>query len=194
MQNAQQPRIDGKTVLSKDWGQLTRYEFALQRRSGEWQPQAREVYDRGNGATCLLHNPDTEHVLLTCQFRLPVFLNGGHTALVETPAGLLDGAAAEDRMRAELMEETGFEVGTLHHLFDIYMSPGSVTEYLAFFRGEYRSRDRRADGGGSYEEGEDIEVLEVPRAEAMRMITRGEIRDAKTVILLQHLQLELLGG
>ncbi|MEM7445687.1 MAG: NUDIX domain-containing protein [Pseudomonadota bacterium] len=179
-------------ILADDWGVLTRFEFELRRKSGEWQTQTRETYDRGNGATCLLHNPDTGHVLLTRQFRLPVFLNGGLTSLIEAPAGLLDGADANARMRAELAEETGFIVDTLTHLFDVYMSPGSVTEYLAFFKGQYRASDRRADGGGCHGEGEDIEVIQIPLRQAIRMIATGDIRDAKTIILAQHLFIEEL--
>lgn len=187
-------RLLSEEVLSNDWGTLTKYHYELRRSSGEWQKQMREAYDRGNGATCLLHNPDTGKVLLTRQFRLPVFLNGGLSSLVETPAGLLDGAAPEARIRAELIEETGFHVDTLTHLFDVYMSPGSVTEYLAFFKGNYRPENRLAEGGGSYTEGEDIAVVEVPLQEAMSMIQSGEIRDAKTIILLQHLMIEVLQG
>lgn len=179
-------------ILSDDWGNLTKYKYELRRRSGEWQRQTREAYDRGNGATCLLYNPETEYVVLTRQFRLPVFLNGGLAALVEAPAGLLDGSEPEERMRAELIEETGFQVDTLNHLFDIYMSPGSVTEYLAFFRGTYRSGDQKTEGGGAYAEGEDIEVIEVPLKKAMMMIETGDVRDAKTIILLQHLVIEEL--
>lgn len=177
-------------ILSDDWGRLTKYDYELRRRSGEWQRQTREAYDRGNGATCLLYNPETECVVLTRQFRLPVFLNGGFTTLVETPAGLLDGAEPEERMRAELIEETGFQIDALTHLFDVYMSPGSVTEYLAFFRGTYTSDDQKTKGGGAYAEGEDIEVMEVTLPRAMKMIGCGEIRDAKTIILLQHLMIE----
>ena len=183
-----------KELLSDDWGSLTKYTYDLRRRSGEWQRQTREAYDRGNGATCLLHNPETECVVLTRQFRLPVFLNGGVTSFVETPAGLLDGAAPEERMRAELIEETGFEVETLTHLFDVYMSPGSVTEYLAFFKGVYRTGDQKTEGGGDYAEGEDIAVIEVPLHEAMMMIEAGDIRDAKTIILLQQMAIEQLQG
>jgi nudix-type nucleoside diphosphatase (YffH/AdpP family) len=177
-------------VLADDWGKLTKFEYDLRRRSGDWQRQTRETYDRGNGATCLLHDPQTDCVLLTRQFRLPVFLNGGLTSLIETPAGLLDGAGAAERMRVELIEETGYRIEALSHLFDIYMSPGSVTEYLAFLTGKYSAQDRVAQGGGSFEEGEDIEVLHVPMTDAMKMTKQGEIRDAKTIILLQHLMIE----
>ncbi|SDX93184.1 nudix-type nucleoside diphosphatase, YffH/AdpP family [Ruegeria halocynthiae] len=179
-------------VLSDNWGILTKYEFELRRRNGEWQRQTRETYDRGNGATCLLFNPETICVLLTRQFRLPVFLNGGIEALIEAPAGLLEGSDADGRMRAELLEETGFQTSTLTHLFDVYMSPGSVTEYLSFFKGVYSASDKVANGGGKSDEGEDIEVLEVPLSEAMKMIESGDIRDAKTIILLQHLMIEIL--
>lgn len=181
-------------TLSDDWGSLTKHTYDLRLKNGKWQRQTREAYDRGNGATCLLYNPATEHVVLTQQFRLPVFLNGGLTSLLETPAGLLEGAEPEDRMRAELVEETGFHIDALVRLFDVYMSPGSVTEYLVFFKGFYRSSDQTEEGGGAYEEGEDIEVVEVTLTEAMNMIEMGEIRDAKTIILLQHQMIENLKG
>tara|TARA_R110000737_G_scaffold337217_2_gene357296 strand:- start:383 stop:988 length:606 start_codon:yes stop_codon:yes gene_type:complete len=179
-------------VLSDDWGVLTKHVYELRKRNGTWQRQTRETYDRGNGATCLLYNPDTDCVLLTRQFRLPAYLNGGFAALVEAPAGLLDGAQAEERMREELMEETGFQVDAMSHLFDVYMSPGSVTEYLAFFMGTYAASDKTGVGGGSIEEGEDIEVMQVPLTRAMKMIESGAIRDGKTIILLQHLMIEKL--
>ncbi len=144
---------------------------------------------RGHGAVCLLHDPETDCVLLTRQFRSPVHVSGGPSFLIEAPAGLLEGAAPAERMRAELIEETGYQVSELEHLFDAYMSPGSVTEYLSFFTGRYSPAQRVADGGGEIAEGEDIEVPHIPLPEALAMIGRGAIRDAKTIILLQHLAL-----
>ena len=185
-------RLVSEQVLAKDWGRLTKYEFDLRLRDGSWQRQHRETYDRGNGATCLLYNPQTKSVVLTSQFRLPVLMNGGFESLIETPAGLLEGAEPAVRMRSELIEETGYDVSELTHLFDVYMSPGSVTEYLAFFVGEHSEKQRIGDGGGSSEEGEDIGVLQIGLTQAMSMIDRGEIRDAKTIILLQHLTIRLL--
>ncbi|WP_095448722.1 NUDIX domain-containing protein [Ochrobactrum quorumnocens] len=179
-------------VLADDWGRLTEYEYELRLRDGSWQRQTREAYDRGNGAACLLYNPASDNVLLTRQFRLPVLLNGGLESLIEAPAGLLEGADPAERMRAELMEETGYKVFELTHLYDVYMSPGSVTEYLAFFYGEYAESDKVGAGGGSVAEGEDIDVLEVTLSKAMQMISCGDIRDAKTIILLQHLTIRLL--
>lgn len=185
-------RLLSQQVLSDDWGVLTKHVFQLRRRDGSWQRQTRETYDRGNGATCLLYNDSTDCVVLTRQFRLPVFVNTEQEGLIETPAGLLDGAEAEQRMRAELMEETGFRVGDLTHLFDVYMSPGSVTEYLAYFAGSYDASNQTDLGGGNAEEGEDIEVKEIPLSDAVKMIETGGIQDAKTIILLQWLWIKKL--
>ncbi|WP_299812014.1 NUDIX domain-containing protein [uncultured Roseibium sp.] len=182
-------KILESSVLSNDWGTLTRYRFELRRRDGSWQEQTREAYDGGNGVTCLLYNPETDCVLLTRQFRLPVWLNGKDPFLIETPAGLLEGAQPVDRMRAELIEETGFDISVLEHLFDVHMSPGSVTEYLSFFTGTYHLGNKVSEGGGEMHEGEDIEVLHIPLSEALDMIRAGEICDAKTIILLQELAL-----
>lgn len=192
MNNPDVYRPINKTVLSDDWGTVTKHEFELKRRSGEWQRLTRETYDRGNGATCLLYNSETGCVLLTRQFRLPIFINGGYTSLVEAPAGLLDGVDATERMRAELVEETGYKIEEIEHQFDAYMSPGSVTEYLAFFQGSYSENEKVSEGGGLLEEGEDIEVMHVPLADAMSMIENGEIRDAKTIILLQRLTIQTM--
>lgn len=185
-------KILDSTVLSNGWGRLTRHRIEYRRRDGSWQQQTREVYDRGHGAACLLHDPETDCVLLTRQFRLPVWFSGKEPLVIEAPAGLLEGAHPEERMRAELIEETGFQVSELTHLFDVTMSPGSVTEYLAFFAGTYHLKDQVAEGGGAEHEGEDIEVLHMPLKDALGMIRSGEICDAKTIILLQELALRQL--
>ncbi|MEE4015739.1 NUDIX domain-containing protein [Roseibium sp. FZY0029] len=181
-------------VLADAWGTLTRHRIEYRRRDGAWQEQVREVYEKGHGATCLLYDPERNCVLLTRQFRLPIWAAGRDPMLIEAPAGLLEGAHPEDRMRAELMEETGFQVSELEHLFDAFMSPGSVTEYVAFFRGTYHLKDKVAAGGGKETEGEDIEVLHVPLDQALEMIRSGEIMDVKTIVLLQDLALRQMAG
>ena len=181
-------------TLSDNWGVLTRHTFELKRRDGSWQRQTREVYDRGSGAVALLYNPDTDCVLLTRQFRLPVRVHGEDGPLIEAPAGLLEGANPAARMRAELEEETGYRISELERLYEVFMSPGSVSETLVFFSGTYSMGDQVSDGGGNPHEGEDIEVLHVPLAEALQMIRSGEIRDAKTVMLLQELALRRSEG
>ncbi|TFL18745.1 NUDIX domain-containing protein [Jannaschia formosa] len=177
-------------TLSDAWGTLTRHRFALRLSDGTWDEQVREVYDRGHGAAALLHDPQADTVLLVRQFRLPMQVSGQAPFVIEAPAGLLEGADPAERMRAELIEETGYEVGALTHVTDLIMSPGSVTEYLALFTGTYARADRAGEGGGARDEGEDIEVLHIPFAEALDMVRDGRISDAKTVVLIQHLALQ----
>lgn len=181
-------RILKQHLLSDNWYVLKKIDFELQRRDGSWQPQTREVYDRGNGATIGLYNRARRTVILTRQFRIPAFVNEHHGYLIEAAAGLLDDASPEERIRLEAEEETGYRVRSVRKLFEAFMSPGSVTERVHFFVGEYQPEDRVADGGGLAEEGEDIEVLELPFAEALAMVDDGRIMDGKTLILLQYLK------
>lgn len=179
-------------VLSDNWYTLRKATFDYQGRDGEWRTEHREAYDRGNGATVLLFDPDRGTVVLTRQFRMPAFLNEHDDGmLIETPGGLLDGDDAATAMRRELEEETGYAVSDLTELFDVYMSPGSVTERVIFFFATYRPDAKVAEGGGHAGEGEHIEVLEPTLSDAVEMIRRGEIRDAKTIMLLQWAQLNL---
>jgi nudix-type nucleoside diphosphatase (YffH/AdpP family) len=188
-------RIVETTLLSDNWYILKKVTFDFLRRDGTWQRQSRETYDRGNGATILLHNPATGNVVLTRQFRMPVFVNGHDGMLIEAAGGLLDHATPEARIRAEVEEETGYRVRNLRKVFEAYMSPGSVTEKLYFYMGEYDASARADNGGGIAEEGEDIEVIEMPLREALAAIERGEIVDGKTIMLLQHAALcELSAG
>lgn len=179
-------------LLADDWGSLTRYTYR-EKQAGVWREQVREAYDRGHGVCALLHNPDTDTVLLTRQFRLPIFLAGDDGPLVEVPAGLLEGADPGQRIAMEVEEETGFRVSNLTHLYDLYMSPGSVTEHIGFYLGTYSAKDRVGEGGGMADEGESIEVVEMQLDEALATIGTGDMKDAKTVVLLQHLALQRRG-
>lgn len=178
-----------ETLLSDNWYTLKKYRFELLRRDGTWQQQEREAYDRGNGAVILLYNKARQTVVLTRQFRFPVYITGHHGMLIEAAAGLLDNLSPEERIKAEAQEETGFRVTHIEKVFEAYMSPGSVTEKLFFFIAEYAEPDRSGNGGGVAEEGEDIEVLEWPFSRALEAISTGEIQDGKTIMLLQHLAL-----
>lgn len=190
--SAQRPNIRNlrEELLSDNWYILKKYTFELQRSDGVWQTQSREAYDRGNGAAILLYNKAKGTVVLTRQFRLPVYINGHDGLLIEAAAGLLDDASPEARITAEAEEETGFHVTAVEKVFEAYMSPGSVTEKLYFFIAEYSDADRSGTGGGLAEEGEDIQVLEWPFEKALAAIRSGEIQDAKTIMLIQHLALQ----
>ncbi|SAK77375.1 nucleoside diphosphate pyrophosphatase [Caballeronia fortuita] len=194
METQERVRILKTEVLSDDWYVLRKVTFDFQRRDGAWQRQSRETYDRGNGATILLRDRKSGNVLLTRQFRMPAFVNGHDGMLIETPGGLLDDASPEARIRAEVEEETGYRVQHVEKIFEAFMSPGSVTEKLYFYIGEYDSSMRVSDGGGVVEEGEEIETIEVPLQTAMQMIERGEIMDGKTIMLLQYAALEARSG
>ncbi|MCF8482789.1 MAG: NUDIX domain-containing protein [Rhodospirillum sp.] len=183
-------QILSRETLSDDWGVLTKYEIDYRRRDGTVQRLSRETYDRGHGATILLYNRDKGTVILTRQFRLPVHMAGGDADLIETCAGLLDFRDPESAIRAEAEEETGVRVGAVQLLWEAYMSPGSVTERLHFFVAPYSSDMRLGAGGGRLDEGEDITVLEIPLSEALAKVERGEIRDGKTIMLLQHAALK----
>ncbi|UNK25993.1 NUDIX domain-containing protein [Serratia plymuthica] len=182
-------RIVETRVLSDDWYLLKKTTFDFLRRDGVWQRQSRETYDRGDGATILLFNRQVQKVVLTRQFRFPVFVNGHDGMLIEAAAGLLDNASPEERIRAEAEEETGYRVQNVQKVFEAYMSPGSVTEKLHFFVGEYDADSRVSDGGGVEAEGEDLEVIEMPLADALHAIRQGTLVDAKTIMLLQFVAL-----
>ncbi len=179
-------RIRKVETLSDDWYVLKKTTFDLLRSDGTWQRQSRETYDRGNGATILLYNLERRTVVLTRQFRFPAYVNGHPGLLIEAAAGLLDKASPEDRIKAEVEEETGFRVEHVRKIFEAFMSPGSVTEKLFFFVAEYDGGDKSAAGGGNRAEGEDIEVLELSLDDAMAAIECGDIADGKTIMLLQH--------
>lgn len=173
-------------LVASGWHVLRRTTFDQRRRDGRWTTEQRETYDRGDGATLLLHDVARRTVLLTRQFRYPAYVNGHPDGmLVEAAAGLLDAQDAESAIRREAEEELGVAVGEVTRVFDVFTSPGSVTERLHCFAAPYTPADRVSAGGGVAEEGEDIEVLELDVDEALEMVDDGRIADAKTIMLLQ---------
>ena len=180
-------------VLSDNWYTLRKFTFDYQLPNGNWQRQSREAYDRGNGATILLYNTEKQTVILTRQFRLPTYVNGNELGmLIEACAGLLDKDNAEDCIKRETEEETGYQIKSVKKIFEAYMSPGSVTEILYFFVAEYSDSMKTGNGGGCDTEQENIEVLEIPFEKAVEMVTTGEIKDAKTMLLIQYAQINSL--
>lgn len=179
-------RVTDVRLLSDNWYRLHTTTFDYLGDDGQWTTQSRETYDRGNGATILLYNVPRRTVLLTRQFRYPVYVNGHPDGmLLETAAGLLDDDDAETAIRREAIEETGHAIGDVTRVFDVYMSPGSVTERLHFFAAPYSASTRATEGGGITEDGEHITVVELDIEEALAMIEDGRIADAKTIMLLQ---------
>ena len=187
-------RIDKVRLLSDNHYVLKTTTFEWRRANGEWQTQHRETYDRGNGAALLPYNRAQRSVVLVRQFRYPAYVSGHDDLMIEAVAGLLDDASPEMRIRAEAEEESGYRLDKIEKIFEAFMSPGSVTERLHFFIAEYDPSMRVGHGGGNPDEGEDIEVLELPIDEALAMIGDGRIVDAKTIMLLQYAALKIFGG
>src|SRR5687768_7997620 len=185
--------IECAEVLSDNWYTLRKFTFTYRRGDGSAQRQEREAYDRGNGACILLYNRERGTIVLTRQFRLPAFVNGHRDGmLLELPAGLLDHDDPATAIRREVEEETGYRIQDVKEVMQAYMSPGSVTERLHFFTAAYSAADRVAEGGGHADEGEDIGVVEVTLTDALAMIERGEIADAKTIMLVYYAKVNAL--
>jgi nudix-type nucleoside diphosphatase (YffH/AdpP family) len=191
MSVSERVRVQSVKVLSDDWYVLKKTTFDFLRNDGSWQSQSRETYDRGNGATILLYNLERKTVILVRQFRYPAFVNGWDDLLIEAPAGLLDEASPEERIKSEVEEETGYRVSQVRKIFEAYMSPGSVTEKLYFFVAEYDADSKVSDGGGVEHEGEDIDAMEINIEAALAKINTGEIVDGKTIMLLQYAALNI---
>jgi GDP-mannose pyrophosphatase NudK len=180
-------------ILSDNWYTLKKITYQTTNHNGSVAIQSREAYDRGNGSVILLYNKHNQTVILTRQFRMPTYLNGNENGyLIECCAGLLDKDDPEECIKRETEEETGYKISDVKKVFEAYMSPGSVTEILYFFVAEYSKEMKVSNGGGVEEESENIEVLELPFQQALDMINTGEIRDAKTIMLLQYAQINKL--
>lgn len=185
-------KIQKTELLSDNWYTLSKVTFDYQKKDNSWITHKREVYDRGNGAAILLYNLSKKTVILTRQFRLPSYLNGNRTGMmIEVCAGLLDQDHPEECIIRETEEETGYRISKVEKIMETFMSPGAVTEILHLFVGEYNESMKVSNGGGLESEQENIDVLEMPYNEAYNMIASGEIKDAKTVILLQYAKIKL---
>lgn len=186
-------KIQKTELLSDNWYVLNKVTFAFQKKDNSWITQKREVYDRGNGAAILLYNTEQKTVILTRQFRLPTYLNGNESGMsIEVCAGLLDQDQPEQCIIRETEEETGYRLSNVTKIMESYMSPGAVTEILYLFTGAYNASMKVSEGGGVAHEEENIEVLEMPFDQAYAMIATGEIKDAKTIMLLQYAKIHHL--
>ena len=186
-------KIEKKELLSNNWSTLHKVTFKYLNKDDKWESQTRETYDRGNGAVILLYNLEKRTVILTRQFRIPTYVNGNKSGmLIEACAGSLDGDSPENCIKRETEEETGYRINDVQQIFESYMSPGSVTEILYFFIAKYDDTMKVTEGGGVKEEQEDIEVLELDFDHAFHMISTGEIKDGKTIMLLQYAKINNL--
>ncbi|MBX2882607.1 MAG: NUDIX domain-containing protein [Granulosicoccus sp.] len=187
-------RVLRRQLLSDEWARLEQVKFDYLRSDGTWQTQQREIYHRGHGAAILLYNLNLSTIVLTRQFRFPAWEIDGQGFLLEVPAGIIEGQNAMETACLEAEQETGFVVRNAQFLYQAFATPGSVTEQLSYFAAAYDPENRTGEGGGVHDEGEDIEVLEVPVEKALRWVADGTIRDAKTIILLQYAQINIFNS
>ncbi|MBA2404479.1 MAG: NUDIX domain-containing protein [Bdellovibrionales bacterium] len=183
-------RVTKSEIISDVIYTFKKVTFELELKEGKWESQCREVFDRGNGATILLYNPGKQTVILTKQFRIPTYLNGNTSGMmIEACAGSIEDESPEVNITRETEEETGYAIKSPRKIFEAYMSPAAVTEILYFFIAEYDESMKINAGGGMADEHEHIEVMEVKFAQAISMVKSGEIKDGKTIMLLQYAQL-----
>jgi len=182
-------RLRELKLLSDDYYTLRQASFDFQRRDGGWQHLQRESYDIGDAAAVLPIDMARGLVLLIRQFRWPVFEWGYRQLLVEIIAGKLDGDTPQDCVIRESLEEAGVTITNPKLVSHCFVSPGAVKERVSLFLADYDSTAARGPGGGHEAEGEDITMLETSLDDALAMVTRGEIVDMKTILLLQAAKL-----
>lgn len=186
-------KIITEEILSQTWSRLSKFTIEYTLPNGEVQTQIKESYNRGNGLVALLYNPEKKTVLLIKQMRLPTHLNGNPGGmLIEACAGRMEDESPEIGIIREIEEETGHRVIEVQKVFESYMSPGSVTEVLHFYVAEYSDATRVSAGGGLVSEQENIQLFELPFVDALRLVRSGEIKDAKTIMLLQYAEINKL--
>ncbi len=183
-----------KTTLSKEWATLDRIDYDFQFENGEWKGVSRECYNRGNGAAILLYNPDKGTVVLTKQFRMPIYENNREEGMsIEACAGAIDDNDTPlETILRETEEEVGYKIKNAKQVLTAYTSPGALTEKMYLFVAVYNDTMKANEGGGLETENEEIEVLEIPFSMAIEMMNQGEIIDAKTIMLLQYTQINKL--
>lgn len=185
--------IHNKVVLSNQKYLLQKVTFSYKTKEGGKVTKTNEVYNPGNAVTVFLFNKEKRKIILTKQFRLPSYMNGNEDGmLIEACAGKTDGENPDVAIKREIKEETGFEVPEVEKIFEAYMTPGAVTEKLCFYVAAYDDSMRKTAGGGLKEEQEHVEVLEMSFDDAMLMLKAGDIKDAKTIMLLQYANMNRL--
>lgn len=189
-------KIISEEILSNNFFPLKKVKYEIEKQDGTKDQVDREVYLSSNGVVVLLYNQETEKVILTKQFRIPTYLNKNATGmLIEACAGLVEeNEEPKAAIIREIEEETGYRVQDVKKIFEMYMTPGSVSEKLYFFVAEYTPQQQVNQGGGLDEENEDIQVIELSFDQAFDMIHSGEIQDAKTALLLQYAKIYLMKG
>jgi len=149
----------------------------------------RQMEDHGQAASVLPYDPDRRVALLARLPRAGPLFCGEDAQIMEACAGIIDpGETPESAARREGLEELGVRLAELEPVSRAWAAPGVSSEAISLYLAAYTASDRVEAGGGVEGENEQIEVLELPLRDLARMADAGEVRDLKTLAMIQTLR------
>ena len=181
-------------VISNIWAKLEQVSFDFTFKNGKTERLTHEVYGKNDGVAVLLYNPLTNKIILSKQFRIPMYVAGVKNGFsIEVCGGSIDkDESPETTVIRETKEEVGYNISELKKVSTIFLSPGLMKEQVHLYVAKYREEDKVENGGGLAAENEEITVLETDFNDALKMIENDEIIDARTIMLLQYAQINEL--
>jgi GDP-mannose pyrophosphatase NudK len=181
-------------VISNIWATLEHVSFDFTFNNGNTARLTHEVYGKSDGVAVLLYNPETKKVVLSKQFRMPMYVAGVKNGFsIEVCGGTIDeNESPETSVIRETKEEVGYRISGAQKVNTVFLSPGLMREQVHLYIAEYTEEDKIYRGGGSANENEEIIVLETLFENALKMIASQEIVDARTIMLLYHLKMHNL--
>lgn len=174
-----------------DFFRVDRAVLQFEKFDGAMSPEiVRLNFDRGDSVGAIIYHATNKTLLFVRQFRYPIFTKDEENAWsLEIVAGVIEAKESpEEAMIKEIKEEIGFQVRQLRPLFSFYPTPGGSNEKVFLYFARVTQEDQIAPAGGLIEEGENIQLLEIPTKIAFDMLASGEFYDAKTIIALQWLK------
>lgn len=181
-------------IISNIWAKLEQVSFDFTFKNGKTERLTHEVYGKGDGVAVLLYNPSTKKVILSKQFRIPMYVAGVKNGFsIEVCGGSIDkNESPETSVIRETKEELGYTISEIQKVSTVFLSPGLVREQVHLYVAKYDEESKLDTGGGLASENEEITVLEISFDDALQMIENEEIIDARTIMLLYHLKIHKL--
>jgi len=183
-------KILSKEVVYQGYFRMAKYCIKHKLYAGGWSDDiTREVFERGDSAAVLLHDPKRQKVILVEQFRAGCLTNQPNPWVIELVAGRIeeDESANEVAIR-EAKEEANCEISNLIKIGQFVLSAGACDEKITLFAAEIDSHNKSGIFGLP-EENEDIKLITMSYSEAWQALTNGKIVTAPTVIALQWLKI-----
>ncbi len=181
--------IDSIDRLLDDFFVIEAAQLRYERFDGSMSKTVRRLsLERGDAVGVVIFNRDSQHVVLTEQFRYPAYRKGP-VWMIEVVAGMIEpGADTAQTVRREVLEEVGYRLDNFESIGAFYVSPGGSSERIFLYAAEVGNHNRVARGGGLAEEGEHIRVVEMSLDEVATGLDEGFFADAKTIIGLMWLR------